>query len=210
MPDEPPRAVPENILELRDVRTHFPIHRGFLVKRQTGAVRAVDGVTLSVRQGEVLGLVGESGCGKSTLARTILHLIPATSGAVILNGRNLGQASRTQLLACRRDLQMVFQDPYASLNPRMTVRAMLAEPLLAHRICGKKDVQGRVDELMRIARTFFTSDRLKDSASAFRCFWSSSLSRSVMRVWPNRGSTCRSTIDVTVEIMAGPQVRDGR
>jgi oligopeptide transport system ATP-binding protein len=150
MPDEPPRAVPENILELRDVRTHFPIHRGFLVKRQTGAVRAVDGVTLSVRQGEVLGLVGESGCGKSTLARTILHLIPATSGAVILNGRNLGQASRTQLLACRRDLQMVFQDPYASLNPRMTVRAMLAEPLLAHRICGKKDVQGRVDELMRI------------------------------------------------------------
>src|ERR1039458_2750074 len=150
MPDEPPRAVPENILELRDVRTHFPIHRGFLVKRQTGAVRAVDGVTLSVRQGEVLGLVGESGCGKSTLARTILHLIPATSGAVILNGRNLGQASRTQLLACRRDLQMVFQDPYASLTPRMTVRAMLAEPLLAHRICGKKDVQGRVDELMRI------------------------------------------------------------
>src|ERR1017187_7847046 len=76
MPDEPPRAVPENILELRDVRTHFPIHRGFLVKRQTGAVRAVDGVTLSVRQGEVLGLVGESGCGKSTRPRTCPPLRP--------------------------------------------------------------------------------------------------------------------------------------
>jgi len=150
MPDHPPSAVSENILELRDVRTYFPVHRGFLVKRQTGAVRAVDGVTLSVRQGEVLGLVGESGCGKSTLARTILQIIPATGGSVILNGRNLGEATREQMLACRRDLQMVFQDPYASLNPRMTVHAMLAEPLIAHRICGAADVQGRVDELMRI------------------------------------------------------------
>jgi len=138
----------ENILELRDVRTYFPVHKGFLLKRQTGSVRAVDGVTLSIRQGEVLGLVGESGCGKSTLARTILHLVPATGGVVILNGRNLGEASRAEMLACRRDLQMVFQDPYASLNPRMTVHAMLAEPLLAHRICSKGDVQGRVDELM--------------------------------------------------------------
>jgi oligopeptide transport system ATP-binding protein len=140
----------ENILELRDVRTYFPIHKGFLVKRQTGAVRAVDGVTLSVRQGEVLGLVGESGCGKSTLARTILQLVPTTGGSVILNGLNLGQATRAQMLASRRDLQMVFQDPYASLNPRMTVHAMLAEPLLAHAICSRGDVQGRVDELMRI------------------------------------------------------------
>ena len=140
----------KNILELRDVRTHFPIHKGFLVKRQTGAVRAVDGVTLSVRQGEVLGLVGESGCGKSTLARTILHLVPMTGGTVILLGRDLGQASRAQMLACRRNLQMIFQDPYASLNPRMTVHAMLAEPLIAHGICSKGDVQGHVDELMRL------------------------------------------------------------
>jgi oligopeptide transport system ATP-binding protein len=140
----------ENILELRDVRTHFPIHRGFLVKRQVGAVKAVDGVTLSVRQGEVLGLVGESGCGKSTLARTILHLVPTTGGAVILNGRNLGEASRAEMLACRRDLQMIFQDPYASLNPRMTVFATLAEPLLVHGVCGASEVRGRVDELMRL------------------------------------------------------------
>jgi oligopeptide transport system ATP-binding protein len=136
------------ILELRDVKTHFPIHTGFLVKRQAGAVRAVDGVTLSVREGEVLGLVGESGCGKSTLARTILQLVPTTGGAVILNGRNLGEASRAEMLAARRDLQMIFQDPYASLNPRMTVFATLAEPLLVHGICTKAEVRGRVDALM--------------------------------------------------------------
>jgi len=140
----------EDILELRDVRTHFPIHRGFLVRRQTGAVRAVDGVTLAVRQGEVLGLVGESGCGKSTLARTILHLVPLTGGAVILHGRDLGRASRAQLRACRRDLQMIFQDPYASLNPRMTVHAALAEPLLAHGVCAPGDVPRRVAELMGV------------------------------------------------------------
>ncbi len=140
----------DNILELRDVKTHFAIHKGFLVKRQAGAVRAVDGVTLSVRQGEVLGLVGESGCGKSTLARTILQLVPTTGGTVILNGRNLGTETRAELLASRRDLQMIFQDPYASLNPRMTVHATLAEPLIVHGICGPGEVQGHVDELMRI------------------------------------------------------------
>jgi oligopeptide transport system ATP-binding protein len=142
--------MPDNILELRDVKTYFAVHSGFLVKRQVGAVRAVDGVTLSVAQGEVLGLVGESGCGKSTLARTILQLVPTTGGAVILNGRNLGEASRSEMLACRRDLQMIFQDPYASLNPRMTVHATLAEPLVVHGICKASEVQGRVDELMRI------------------------------------------------------------
>jgi oligopeptide transport system ATP-binding protein len=142
--------MPDNILELRDVKTYFPVHRGFIVKRQTGAVRAVDGVTLSVRQGEVLGLVGESGCGKSTLARTILQLVPATGGAIVLNGRTLGGSSRAEMLASRRDLQMIFQDPYASLNPRMTVHATLAEPLIVHGVCGPGDVQAHVDELMRV------------------------------------------------------------
>jgi oligopeptide transport system ATP-binding protein len=139
-----------NILELRDVRTYFPIHTGFLVRRHVGDVRAVDGVTLGVRQGEVLGLVGESGCGKSTLARTILQLVPTTGGAVVLGGRNLGEASRAEMLASRRDLQMIFQDPYASLNPRMTVHAALAEPLLVHGICGPSGVKEHVDELMRV------------------------------------------------------------
>jgi oligopeptide transport system ATP-binding protein len=150
MPEPTPPAPAEALLELRDVRTHFPIYKGFLVKRLTGAVRAVDGVTLSVRPGEVLGLVGESGCGKSTLARTILQLVPTTGGVVLLGGRDLAQASRAELLACRRVMQMIFQDPYASLNPRMTVYATLAEPLLTHRVCTRAEVGDRVDELMRL------------------------------------------------------------
>ncbi|HEY1763821.1 MAG TPA: oligopeptide/dipeptide ABC transporter ATP-binding protein [Opitutaceae bacterium] len=150
MPEPVSIAPTENILELRDVRTHFPIHEGFLVKRLTGAVRAVDGVTLSVRQGEVLGLVGESGCGKSTLARTILQLVPTTGGSVFLGGRNLTEASSAEVLVCRRIMQMIFQDPYASLNPRMTVYATLAEPLAVHKACPKAEIPDRVDELMRL------------------------------------------------------------
>jgi oligopeptide transport system ATP-binding protein len=105
-------------------------------------------VTLSVNRGEVLGLVGESGCGKSTLARTILQLVPTTAGTVILEGRNLTTASAGEVLAARRDLQMVFQDPFASLNPRMTVFATLAEPLIVHQTVQPDKVAGRVAELM--------------------------------------------------------------
>ena len=140
----------DTILQLTDVKTHFPITQGFFLKRHVGTVKAVDGVNLSVRRGEVLGLVGESGCGKSTLARTILQLVPTTGGTVVLNGRNLATDSARELLAARRDLQMVFQDPYASLNPRMTVFATLAEPLLVHGVCTSEQVPARVAELMRI------------------------------------------------------------
>ena len=142
--------MPDPILELTDVKTHFPVHAGFAVRRQTGAVKAVDGVTLSLERGEVLGLVGESGCGKSTLARTIMQLVPTTSGTVVLNGKNLGTCSPPELLVARRSMQMVFQDPYASLNPRMTVSAALAEPLLVHRVCPRTEVDARVTELMRL------------------------------------------------------------
>jgi oligopeptide transport system ATP-binding protein len=136
------------ILQLHDVRTHFPVESGFLIRKQTGTVKAVDGVTLSVQRGEVLGLVGESGCGKSTLARTILQLVPTTAGTVVLEGKNLTAASATELLETRRHLQMVFQDPFASLNPRMTVYATLAEPLIVHRTVPAEKVAGRVAELM--------------------------------------------------------------
>ena len=137
------------ILELKNVKTHFPLHRGFLQTRAADTVKAVDGVSLTVQRGEVLGLVGESGCGKSTLARTILQLVPATEGTIVLEGRNLTAASSAEVTAARRRLQMVFQDPYASLNPRMTVYATLAEPMLVHRVCAPDAVPAEVTELMR-------------------------------------------------------------
>jgi oligopeptide transport system ATP-binding protein len=142
--------MPDPILELRGVQTHFPVHRGFVRRQQVGTVKAVDGVSLTVRRGEVLGLVGESGCGKSTLARTILQLVPATAGTVVLEGRNLTQADAAGLKAARRHLQMVFQDPFATLNPRLTVYATLAEPLLVHRVCPPAAVPGRVAQLMEL------------------------------------------------------------
>jgi oligopeptide transport system ATP-binding protein len=142
--------MPGPILELRDVKTHFPISHGFLFKRQVGTVKAVDGVTLSVGHGEVLGLVGESGCGKSTLARTIMQLVPTTAGTVVLEGKNLTGGSGDEVLAARRHLQMVFQDPYASLNPRMTVFDTLAEPLRVHRVCPTAEIPRRVADLMQL------------------------------------------------------------
>ena len=142
--------MPDPILELNDVRTHFPVHEGFVFKRHTGTVKAVDGVTLALQPGEVLGLVGESGCGKSTLARTIMQLLPVTSGSVILEGRNLTAGTTGEIRSIRRDLQMVFQDPFASLNPRLTAYAAIAEPLLVHRVCPPREVTTRVAELMTL------------------------------------------------------------
>ncbi len=138
------------LLQLNDVKTHYTVESGFLLRRQTGVVKAVDGVSLALAAGEALGLVGESGCGKSTLARTILRLAPTTAGTVVLAGRNLTAAGAAELQAARRDLQMVFQDPYASLNPRMTVHATLAEPLRVHGVCPPAEVPARVAELMQL------------------------------------------------------------
>jgi len=138
------------ILELRDVKTHFPIRRGALFDRAVGVVKAVDGVSLAVAKGEILGLVGESGCGKSTLARTVAQLVPATSGAILLNGIDLVTLSRQELRRARCDMQMVFQDPYASLNPRMTVFDAIAEPIAVHKIVPKSDITREVGRLMEI------------------------------------------------------------
>jgi oligopeptide transport system ATP-binding protein len=138
----------EPLLQLTDVQTHFPVREGLFIERQTGTVKAVDGVSLSLQQGEILGLVGESGCGKSTLARTILQLAPLTNGTVVFEGRHLNSLGRRELRTLRPRLQMVFQDPYASLNPRMTVFDALAEPMLAHGLTTRKDVAAKVSALM--------------------------------------------------------------
>jgi len=139
----------DTILELEDVRTHFPVYEGFLFRRRTGTVRAVDGVSLSVRRGEVVGLVGESGCGKSTLARTIISLLPLSGGRIRIDGVDITELSPAEVRDLRTEIQMIFQDPYASLNPRMTVFDTLAEPLLVHKRVDRAGVADAVAELMR-------------------------------------------------------------
>lgn len=138
-----------SFLELVDVHTHFPIRKGTF-GGITGLVRAVDGVSLRIEKGEILGLVGESGCGKSTLSRTIMQLQPATSGQILLEGRNLSTLRPSAIQKRRLDFQMIFQDPYASLNPRMTVYSTLAEALCQRR--GLRNARGtlvsKVGEVM--------------------------------------------------------------
>jgi len=137
------------ILEVQNLKKHFPITSGVLLQRQVGAVRAVDGVSFSVIRGETLGLVGESGCGKSTTGRTILQLYRPTEGNVVFEGQELSTMSGNDLRQMRRRMQIIFQDPFASLNPRMTVGSILSEPLQIHRIYSKKNErQQYVEQLM--------------------------------------------------------------
>jgi len=140
--------MPDAFLEIKDLKTHFPVESGVIFRKRVGEVRAVDGVSLTLRQGEILGLVGESGCGKSTLGRTILQLIPPTSGTVVLAGKNLAAMHGTALREARADFQMIFQDPYASLNPRMTVYDALAEAICAHKTVPSGELPARVTALM--------------------------------------------------------------
>ena len=135
------------LLEVSDLKVHFPFRRGTLLNAERGFVRAVDGVSFAVRQGETLGIVGESGCGKSTTARAILNLIPATGGEVRLSGKRVDGLSDATMRPCRRHIQMVFQDPFASLNPRMTVGRIIAEPMKIFRL---NDRKARKLEVMRL------------------------------------------------------------
>ncbi len=122
----------DNLVEVGDLVKHFPITRGVVFQRRIGAVRAVDGVSFDVRRGETLGIVGESGCGKSTTARLMLALLEPTSGTIAFEGEDLRARKGERLKALRRDMQMIFQDPYSSLNPRKTVGSILGEPFAVH------------------------------------------------------------------------------
>jgi oligopeptide transport system ATP-binding protein len=136
------------LLEVEHVVKHFPIKSGILIDREVGRVRAVDDVTFSVAAGETLGLVGESGCGKSTLARTILQLLQPTSGSVVFDGQDIVGLKGKKLQPLRRQMQMIFQDPYASLNPRKRISQIIGEPLVLHGEASKSELKPRVQALL--------------------------------------------------------------
>jgi oligopeptide transport system ATP-binding protein len=138
-----------NLVEAEDLKIYFPIFGGFF-QRKVGDVRAVDGVSFEIRKGETLGLVGESGCGKSTTGRALIRLREATGGTVRFDGKDLAALSRDELRRMRRRMQIIFQDPYSSLNPRMTVGSIVSEPIETHHLAKGKEKDNRVQELLRL------------------------------------------------------------
>ncbi|HVR28981.1 MAG TPA: oligopeptide/dipeptide ABC transporter ATP-binding protein [Thermoanaerobaculia bacterium] len=141
----------DEILRVEDLRVHFPITRGVLRQRQVGAIKAVDGVSFTVRRGETLGLVGESGCGKSTTALAILRMLEPTSGRILFEGQDITRLDRARMRPIRRRMQMIYQDPFGSLNPRMKVRDIVGEPLLVHGLArDRARYRDRVAELIHL------------------------------------------------------------
>jgi peptide/nickel transport system ATP-binding protein/oligopeptide transport system ATP-binding protein len=140
-------ALGNPILQVEDLKTHFPVRRGIL-SRTVGHVYAVDGITFSIRRGETLGLVGESGCGKSTVGKTVMKLVEPTAGTIKVDGNDITRLNRHEMRPFRRDMQMIFQDPYSSLNPRMAVGNIVGQPFAVHNIAFGKDREDRVAALL--------------------------------------------------------------
>lgn len=140
---------PDEILRIEQMKVHFPVMKGMIIQRQVATVKAVDGISFSIRRGETLGLVGESGSGKSTTGLAVLRMLKLTGGRVVFEGRDIGPLSAVEMLPVRRRMQMVYQDPYGSLNPRMKVRSIIAEPLVVHGLdTDRTTTIHRVRELM--------------------------------------------------------------
>jgi oligopeptide transport system ATP-binding protein len=141
----------QTLVDVKNLVKYFPVTRGILIQRQVGTVRAVDGISFSIQQGETLGLVGESGCGKTTAGRTLLGLYPPTDGQIVIDGIDLRKARGKELMVLRRKAQIIFQDPFASLNPRWTVSAIIGEPLRVHHLLpNETERTERVRELLRL------------------------------------------------------------
>ena len=139
-----------NLVELTDLKIYFPIKSGIVLDKHVGDIKAVDGVSLEIKRGETLGLVGESGCGKSTVGRTILRLYEPTEGTILFEGQDITRLGESELRPLRRRMQMIFQDPYSSLNPRHSVGRIIGEPMTTHGIASRREANARVRELLQI------------------------------------------------------------
>src|SRR6266550_4818889 len=136
------------LLRVEGLVKHFPVTRGIIFQKEVASVKAVDGVSFTVNKGETLGVVGESGCGKSTMARCIMRLLDPTAGKIVFDGRDISTLSRAEMRPIRRELMMIFQDPYASLNPRKRVGFIVAEALQVHKLGTDAEIKRRVQELL--------------------------------------------------------------
>ena len=143
-------ADPYVLLDVRGLQMHFPVSKGVIFQSKVGEIKAVDGVSFQIMRGDTLGLVGESGCGKTTIGRCILQLLKPTGGEVRFRGEDLTQLSGKEMRPLRKELQVIFQDPYGSLNPRMTVGAIVEEPLIIHKIGDRNERRNRVQELFEV------------------------------------------------------------
>jgi oligopeptide transport system ATP-binding protein len=148
--DQTGTASSDTLVDVQHLKMYFPIRRGLLIERVVGHVHAVDDISFHVKKGETLGLVGESGCGKSTTGRAVLQIYKPTAGAVLYNGVDVTKSTGNQLRMYRRNMQMIFQDPFASLDPRMTVGGIIAEPLEIHHLARGKEKEEKVREMLRV------------------------------------------------------------